>query len=169
MADSIYPLQDDFDDLCEILTDRIGQPSHTLFPALHQQRIPALASAPSELLEEKSNNTCSALLLDSNSKGLSTIHGVRHCELSCNKTLAPELARDVQPGKVESAKIQIDKAMIANNTSPQAISDAIGMGQLAGELQILAEMTGRLRKGLDRLLALPESNLTFERVYRQLH
>jgi hypothetical protein len=151
-------LQDDFDDLCETLTDRLGQPSQVHIAALQPKTTPVCSPA----LETKSaKNAWSVSGLDPSTTRLLPTQLVLHSELSRNNDLAPVPATDELPGKIEMAKIETDPSKLVANTSSLAKSaEATELVQLAGELQTLAEMTSRLRSGLDRLLAMPNTGST---------
>lgn len=155
-------LQDDFDDLCDTLADRLGQPSTTPIPDLHQKSTFVPALSPEEKSTNKLAHSCSVSLLQTNANGWSTTQSAASNELSCNKILAPAPATEKQPGNIEAAKLHIDNhdIMMATRTSSLEGSSTTELVQFAVELQTLAEMTGRLRRALDRLLALPDCSLS---------
>ncbi len=119
LASSPHYPQDDFDDLCEALTDRLGPTSPTL-------SIPACPPSPSDVHSSRSLITPA---------------------VPCSKAADTADAACVAQGLPASSASQ--------NATPPMLAQA-DLALLTAELQTLAEETGRLKQGLDRLVALTE-------------
>ena len=176
-ADSAYSFlfcpQDDFDDLCEALMDRLGPTSPTHLLSAHQ------LSPTDSHSRSHSPTTPAAAGKNANTANAAC---VAQAVPAANKTLlaSPSLspARPPQPTDADSghsltgsaapcsAADAADTACAAQE--PQAVpsaktlapptpAPAADLAKLAAELQALAEETGRLRQGLDRLVALTEA------------
>jgi hypothetical protein len=120
LTSSPYYTQDDFDDLCDALTDRLGPISPTLL-------LPARPLPPSD------GHISSSL----------ANHAV-----PCSK--AAETASAACRGAAQALPTASRK------DTPPLSAQAADLARLAAELQTLE--TGRLRQGLDRLLALTEAS-----------
>ncbi len=151
---SLHSLQDDFDDLCETLTDRLGQPSHK-----SHNHIPRHAALPP--LEDKS--ACSAWTISavaSKEIGVSTDLADIRCGLFSKSSqydfVSPALAMATVNGASENSQFPTNNSLLAGAEPGAETTELV---KLAGELQILADMTCRLRMGLDHLLELKDSRL----------
>ena len=140
-----YPVQDDFDDLCEALADRLGPPSLDLLP-LHSH---PLSSTSHVLLPQ---------LMAKHSHDFGSIQqGVLPRVTVSTSTQASQLHADQTSSQPEQKLAGVMKAPMPGCEDKLQVQVAADLALLAAEFQTLAVETSRLRKGLDGLLILTQT------------